>query len=342
MENKTLFNGLHNLYSVDKTLRFELQPVGKTRENFENYILASDEEKDRIFKKVKTYCDEIHKKFINECLESFDTTDFKSALQAYYELFLKNNRTESEDKKIEESQKKLHKKISECFKKNEHYKGLLGKNMVKEYLPEHYKDDEYKLNEINCFSKFTTYFTAYNENRKNIYEEEKSTAISFRLIDQNLPIFIKNMQKFKEIKDAIPDIGKTLSFNLDIDLEHLFSSIDVYAECLTQNAIDIYNYAIGGKSLDNGKKIQGINEFVNLYNQQNTNKKLPQLKVLYKQILSDTTSMSFKIDKIEDDKELIDLINSYYEKLKLVIDPMDETLTEAELVLPSKIFLTMT
>ena len=328
-----LYSDLHNLYSLSKTLRFELQPVGKTKENFENYIFVSDEEKAENFKKVKTYCDEVHKIFINNCLESFNSTDFKPLLQRYYELFLTNNRSESEDKEFEKIQENLRKKISECFKKNELYKGLFEKDMVKKYLPEHYKNDEDKLKEIELFSDFTTYFTGYYKNRQNMYSEEnKSTAISFRLINQNLPTFVKNMQNFKKIQSVIPTIGETLSPKLGIDIEHLFSNIEVYAECLTQNAIDIYNYAIGGKSLDNGEKIQGINEFINLYNQQNPDKKLPKLKVLYKQILSDNTSASFKIDKIEDDKELINLINSYYEKLKPVIEPIDNSSTETELV----------
>lgn len=59
-----LYSDLHNLYSLSKTLRFELQPVGKTKENFENYIFVSDEEKAENFKKVKTYCDEVHKIFV--------------------------------------------------------------------------------------------------------------------------------------------------------------------------------------------------------------------------------------------------------------------------------------
>ena len=54
-----------------------------------------------------------------------------------------------------------------------------------------------------------------------------------------------------------------------------------------------------------GKKIKGLNEYINLYNQENPDKKLPKLKVLYKQILSDKTTTSFKIDKIENDNELI-------------------------------------
>ena len=334
---KNLYSDLHNLYGLSKTLRFELQPVGRTKENFENYILDSDEEKSEKFKKVKAYCDEVHKNFIKNCLEKIDLADIKPLLKRYYELFLINNRSEQEDKEFEKIQENLCKKISGNFKNNDLYKGLFEKDMIKKYLPEYFKNDKEKLKEISLFFDFTTYFTGYHKNRQNMYSEEnKSTAISFRLIKQNLPTFIKNMQNFKKIQNVIPTIGKTLTSKLGINIEYLFSNVEVYAECLTQKAIDMYNCAIGGKTLDNGEKIQGINEFINLYNQQNPNKKLPKLKFLYKQILSDNTSVSFKIDKIEDDKELIDLINSYYEKLKPVIESIDKVSGETELVLAIK------
>lgn len=319
-----LYEKLHYLYSVQKTLRFELQPIGKTKENFENYILIKDEEKAEKFKIVKTYCDEVHKSFIQNCLENIDTTTIKPLLQKYYEFFLINNRSDSEEKEFEKVQENLRKNISECFKKNKNYKGLFEKDMVKTYLQEFYKNDEEKLKEIKLFEGFTTYFSGYNKNRQNMYSNEnKSTAISFRLIQQNLPTFIKNIQNFKKIQNTIPTIAETLSNQLNINIADLFSDIENYVYYLTQDKIDIYNYAIGGKSLDNGEKIQGMNEFINLYNQQNPDKKLPKLKVLYKQILSDKSSESFIIDKIENDQELVNLINTYYEKLNNTLKDTD-------------------
>lgn len=311
-----LYKDLHNLYALSKTLRFELKPIGKTEENFENYILINDEEKAEKFKIVKTYCDEVHKTFIQNCLENIDVATIKPLLKRYYELFLINSRSDSEEKEFEKVQENLRKNISECFKKNKNYKGLFEKDMVKTYLQEFFKDYEEKLKEIRLFEGFTTYFIGYNKNRQNMYSNEnKSTAISFRLIHQNLPTFIKNIQNFQKIKNSIPTISETLSNQLNINVENLFSNIENYVYYLTQDKIDIYNYVISGKSLENGGKIQGVNEFINLYNQQTTDKKLPKLKVLYKQILSDKSSESFIIDKIENDQELINLINNYYEKL---------------------------
>lgn len=45
-----------NLYPISKTLRFELQPVGKTRENFElNKMLEADESLAEKYTKVSGY-----------------------------------------------------------------------------------------------------------------------------------------------------------------------------------------------------------------------------------------------------------------------------------------------
>ena len=44
---------MHNLFQTSKTLRFELKPIGKTQEYFEQYILEQDEMKSETFKKVK-------------------------------------------------------------------------------------------------------------------------------------------------------------------------------------------------------------------------------------------------------------------------------------------------
>lgn len=314
-----LYSKCHKLYSLSKTLRFELKPIGKTKENFENYILTSDEEKSEKFKKVKLYCDEYHKKFINDCLENFQNDKFIEVLNKYYELYIKNNRSDKENNEFEKTQEFLRKIIAETFTKNKKYSGLFGKELFKNYLPEYYKNDEEKLSEIKLFSEFTTYFAGYNKNRENMYSaEEKTTAISYRLINQNLPTYIKNIQNYNKIKEHIPTINETISYKLQVDIEKYFN-LEYFENILTQDAIDKYNYIIGGKSLDDGTKIQGINEFINLYNQTNPDKKLPKLKILYKQILSDKTNISFKIDKIENDSELISLINYYYNILSPLI-----------------------
>ena len=42
----SIYKNMNNLYSLSKTLRFELKPIGKTNEFFEKNILKEDENRD--------------------------------------------------------------------------------------------------------------------------------------------------------------------------------------------------------------------------------------------------------------------------------------------------------
>ncbi len=58
-----------NLYSLSKTLRFELRPIGKTRENIENGgLLRQDEDRAEKYVHIKKLIDEYHKAYIDKQL----------------------------------------------------------------------------------------------------------------------------------------------------------------------------------------------------------------------------------------------------------------------------------
>ena len=66
-------NELTGLYSLSKTLRFELKPVGKTLEHIESKgLIAQDEKRAEEYKKVKDIIDRYHKEFITMCLHDFN------------------------------------------------------------------------------------------------------------------------------------------------------------------------------------------------------------------------------------------------------------------------------
>ena len=152
--------------------------------------------------------------------------------------------------------------------------------------------------------------------------DEKSTAIAYRLIHQNLPKFIDNIDSFAkleqtEIKQKLSQIANDFEEYLNVkEIGELFT-LEYFSTTLTQTQIDVYNAIIGGKSLENGEKIQGINELINLYNQKQSDKKLrlPQMKPLYKQILSDRNAISFLPEEFTSDNELLESIENCYEDL---------------------------
>mgnify|MGYP004501803947 CR=1 FL=1 len=316
---------LTGLYSLSKTLRFELKPIGKTLENIESKgLIAQDEQRAEEYKKVKDIIDRYHKYFIKMCLHNFKID--QNDLETYVALVEDSNRDE---KALDDIKKALRKQIVEAFKKGGSYSDLFKKELIQKHLPEFVTDEEEKKM-VENFSKFTTYFTGFNENRKNMYsDEEKSTAIAYRLIHENLPMFIDNMKSFGRIAASDVHLHFTeieSSFSEYLNVEHLSEmfQLDYFTETLTQEQIAVYNYIVGGRTLEDGTKLQGINEYVNLYNQQHKDNRLPLLKPLYKMILSDRVALSWLPEEFASDEEMVDAINETYNTLKDVLTGDDD------------------
>lgn len=317
------FSNFKNKYSISKTLRFSLIPVGKTQETFNNnLILEKDKALSEKYVVVKKLIDKYHKYFIESVLSSFTVNGVKD----YASLYFKNNKTEKEVISMEELEASMRKQISKALTSDKRYKIIFSKDFIEETLPE-FLDAPDEIEAVKAFHRFTTYFTGFNENRKNMYSEEaKSTAVSFRCINDNLPRFLDNTASFAKIIVALPE--KAL---LEIDEEFFgiygirardIFSLDYFSFVLSQSGIERYNSIIGGYTCADGTKVKGLNEHINLFNQQlkgeDKSKRLPLLKQLYKQILTDRETISFVPDKFKDDDELISSLNQFY---KSIVEP---------------------
>ncbi|MBQ4438218.1 type V CRISPR-associated protein Cas12a/Cpf1 [bacterium] len=324
-ETMSNFSDFTGLFSLGKTLRFELKPIGKTLENIEKKgLLAEDEKRAESYKKVKKLIDEYHKTFIENALSNLTEKEkdgLKKLLDEYFECYNSNRKDE-----LVTCVADLRKHIAGIFK-NENNKAtferIFGKELIREDLIKAVKsDEERKL--IGEFNDFTTYFTGFNENRKNMYSaEEKSTAIAYRLINENLPKFIDNMKIFEkitqidEIRSNIEELQKNLSSELNGAKVAEFFELSFYGSLLTQTQIETYNLILGGKSPKQGEKTKGLNEYINLYNQQQSEKKdrLPKFKPLFKQILSDRNAFSWIPEAFVSDNEVLEQIQKCYTEL---------------------------
>ena len=277
-----------NLYPVTKTLRFKLIPVGKTEENFVNKrFLEEDEQRSADYKKMKVFIDNYHKKFIEEVLASSCILDSK--LNEYASLYT-SKRTDESREKMESIEADLRAQIANSFTKHKNFSKLEKKEMITELLHNDLTSEE-DLAIVESFSKFTTYFTGFFQNRKNMYsKEEQSTAISYRCINDNLPKFLDNVVSYKKIAEVLDkavfvEIKNSLMNNVVFDVKDIFS-IDFFNFVLSESGIEFYNNIIAGYSTEDGKKIKGLNEYINLYNQQlnkeDRNLRLPKLKMLFK------------------------------------------------------------
>ena len=306
-----------NCYPLSKTLQFSLIPVGKTEDNFnKNLLLKKDKQRAENYEKVKGYIDRFHKEYIESVLSKARI----EKVNEYANLYWKSNKDNSDTKAMESLENDMRKQISKQLKSGARYKRLFGKELICEDLPA-FLTNENEKETVECFRSFTTYFKGFNTNRENMYSsDEKSTAIAYRCINDNLPRFLDNIKSFQKVFDNLSDETVT-KLNADLyntfgrNVEDIFS-VDYFEFVLAQSGIEIYNSMIGGYTCSDGTKIQGLNECINLYNQQvaknEKSKRLPLMKPLYKQILSEKDSVSFIPEKFNSDNEVLHAIGDYY------------------------------
>ena len=308
------------IYPVSKTLRFELRPVGKTQEWIEkNRVLENDESKAADYPVVKKLIDEYHKVCIRESMKNvhLDWAPLKEAIEEY-------QKTKSDDakKRLEAEQAMMRKRIATAIKDFRHYKELTAatpSDLITSVLPE-FNDNE----ALKSFRGFASYFIGFQENRNNIYSPDAiSTGVPYRLVHDNFPKFLSNLEVYDKIKATCPEVIQQASEEMQPFLEGvLFDdifSLDFYNSLLTQDGIDFFNRVIGGVSEEGKQKYRGINEFSNLYRQQHKEltgaKKALTMIPLFRQILSDRDTLSYIPAQIETEDELVASISQFYEHI---------------------------
>jgi len=323
-----------NCYPLSKTLRFSLIPVGKTEDNFnKKLLLENDKQRAENYENVKSYIDRFHKEYIKSALANARI----EKINEYAALYWKSNKDDSDAKAMESLEDDIRKQISKQLTSTANFKRLFGKELICEDLPA-FLTDENEKETVECFRSFTTYFNGFNTNRKNMYSsEKKSTAIAYRCVNDNLPRFLDNIKTFQKIFDNLSDETIT-KLNTDLynrfgrKIEDIFS-VDYFDFVLAQSGIKIYNSMIGGYTCSDGTKIQGfqgLNECIDRYNQQvaknEKSKRLPLMKPLRKQILSEKDSVSFIPEKFNSDNEVLLAIEEYYNNHISDIDSLTELL----------------
>lgn len=307
---------LTGLYSLTKTIGVELKPVGKTQELIEaKKLIEQDDQRAEDYKIVKDIIDRYHKDFIDKCLNCVKIK--KDDLEKYVSLAENSNR-DAED--FDNIKTKMRNQITEAFRKNSLFTNLFKKNLIKEYLPAFVSEEEKSV--VNKFSKFTTYFDAFNDNRKNLYSgDAKSGTIAYRLIHENLPMFLDNIASFNAISGTgVNEYFSSIETEFTDTLEGKrlteFFQIDFFNNTLTQKKIDNYNYIVGA-----------VNKAVNLYKQQHKTVRVPLLKPLYKMILSDRIAPSWLPECFKSDNDMLTAIKAAYESLReVLVGDNDESL----------------
>ena len=325
------FCGQKNGYSRSITLRNKLIPIGKTEENLQKLnLLESDKKRADSYQEVKNLIDVFHRSFIQDVLSKanfewgplYDEFDFYQSQKDKE----KKNKMKAELQKL---QGVMRAKIVKSFTDDERFKKLFAKELLTELLPEIIKSAapetvSNKEDALTVFKSFSTYFTGFHENRKNMYSpEEKSTAISYRIVNENFPKFYANVKFYKYLEENFPAIISETEESLKDflngkKLKDIFTQ-EAFNEVLSQTGIDFYNTVIGGIADKAGnEKVQGLNEKINLARQKipdsEKNKLRGKMLVLFKQILSDRDTASFIPTGFESNEEVYETVKLFKEK----------------------------
>jgi CRISPR-associated protein Cpf1 len=321
-----MYEAFTNKYKLSKTLRFALEPQGATLSHIEaNGILEEDQIRAEEAKKVKKLANDYHKAFIDRILDSLSL----HGIEAYEFAFFDDS--EKSDEILACYAKDLREQITAAFKNDPAFESLGSGKLYTEVLPAYFAEDKDALASLSLFQKFTTYFRDYNEKKLVMYDASgdkdmpKRGTIACRVIDENLPIFLINSNRISCISKSAIDLSQ-----MEEDLELLlqgetlssFFGSENYSAFLTQRGIDRYNQVIGGYTKEDGTKIKGLNEYINLHNQKaSKTDRLPMLKKLKKQILSEKTTLSFIPEAFDSDEEVTESILAFDESFK---EPAEE------------------
>ncbi len=310
----SLFSEFTNLYSLSKTLRFELKPLPQTK-GLEEVIVQDKKIKLLYEREMKPLFDTLHFDFISEALKNKKLPEeILSSLEIQY-IQLKKNKEKNIESKLSTELQHLRNIIVDYLneygnikKKEWANQGIqIKSNGVEVLTDEKILDvlstflNPQKKDVIIKFKGFFTYFSGYNQNRNNYYSnEDKNTAVGNRIINENLLRYMDNRILFSEILLHIPELK-------EYEKKLTLSS---YSQYLAQDEIEKFNQDVVGK----------INSHINQFVQHNplVFKRLPKLKLLYKQIGSPKSeSKIFFISKGEEWENLKNLIEDQNKIIKL-------------------------
>ncbi len=345
-----MFQAFTNQYPVLKTLRFELKPINETTGYLEDFksaylkkVVGQDEKRASDYQAIKKIIDNYHRHYIDQCLvapcdektgELFITPEQMEDAFSYFQAYREKPDEKGGKEGWMKTQKTLRANLVKAFKDNG---SLFKEDLIKRLLPEWLQQQgtwEECREAVESFSKFTTYFTGFHENRKNIYSsEDHSSAISNRLMNENLPRFFNNCIQYTQLREKYPELGLNAPANIlqalnASTLDKVFQP-GFYLNLFTQRQISHYQELLGGKTTDTGEKQQGLNEQINLFRQKTglRPRELPGFTPLYKQILSDVESHSFVPEAFASDRQLLDALAAFImqmdEKMPALMEQLD-------------------
>lgn len=295
-----------NLFQLTKTLRFELKPIGTTKEIFNEWFSELQNEnqgvdndnnlflKDKNIKDayiiLKPIMDGLHKQFIDLSLLSDEAKQIDFA--PYFEAFTNKEDLRNIEKGLRNEigstynvagtffSKEIAKAIGKEYKKKGKSYGCLTDAKMYRYLSanvqklaeENHIDEAVLSQHIEQFKGFWIYLSGYNQNRENYYEfgKEASTAVATRIVHDNLPTFCSNILRFKKHREEYLNLYQFLKENgLETKIKNSQGE-EVELEAISDDIFKIehFNECLAQLQIEEYNRTIGkYNELINLYNQ---------------------------------------------------------------------------
>ncbi len=303
------FDEFTGLFPVNKTIRWELRPVGQTAKIMEQEgFLERDRSRKDSYKVVKGLADECYRRFIDENLETLelDWDKLAGAMGAF-----QRTKEQKERKELNKMKDEMRNAISSHFCKDVRSKSLFEADILTRYIPE-MDLSEGEKDSLKEFDRFAGYFQDFFKNRENIIKTARGSC-AYRIVDDNFPRHFENCRKYESIRRDYPEIIKELRESMKgfTDPDILFS-INNYNRLVRQKDIDEYNTVLGSVFLSEKDVHKGLNPILNEFHQKNPDTRRVIMQKLQKQILSVSESGSFKIPQFENADQMMAAIHTFW------------------------------
>ncbi len=200
-----------NQYSLSKTLRFELKPVGKTEELVRNIkekkdfdlsladLILEDKERAEAYKKVKRLIDDLHREFLcfalsDENISPFQKDNLNKEIGLFYNEYTKSKK-DWDDVVINRIQKELASKLVDILDNStsEFFETLKEK---REYLKQQRADDEQKLKRKK--EKRESIAKQIKEASKSETEKLEELRTERRKLDKQIQDLERTLKEYKK------------------------------------------------------------------------------------------------------------------------------------------------
>lgn len=284
------------------TICQKLIPVGKTRENIDQFNAMEEDEfikanREKVNVLIKKAAFEKIDNDLGSISKNIDFSDMFNLMGKYLEC--EGEGIEEISDKLFAERINLSTKLTSVFDFKFEGKDTI-KVLLPEYLEKHDMDNKEELMELvekvkSRQSMFNRYEGHIDSMLENVHKKGKFV---YRILYENAIIFYNNIKKIKAFD--YESVILNLEDKKNIKNNFLTKGFDFYNGFIRQSQINVYNYCVGA-----------INYELNNYCQKNKlNYDKLELKKLNKMPLAETESFFEKIPTFDKDSDVIDAYNS--------------------------------